>query len=221
MEHEQRSVQLVSALARIWAKIREYHSQVPGVVVLAAPNPHRATNVLGHFAALRWKVRKETEGIHEVVVVAEHLNRTAEDITETLLHEAAHAMNFARQVADCSRSQYHNARFKEAAEEIGLSVERVPHYGWALTRLPDTTACKYLDVIEELRAVLIHRHRTLAVPSGPGPTGDDSTDGEDAPRSRHLKATCKCSFVIRVARKTLASTSIRCESCGEAFQVSQ
>ena len=222
MEHEERSVRLVAALARIWARIRELHAQVPGVVVLAAPNPHRATNVLGHFSALRWKTRGSGDDrIHEVVVVAEHLDRGAEDIAETLLHEAAHAMNFARGVHDCSRSQYHNACFKEAAEEIGLSVERVPHYGWALTRLADGTPAKYENEIDELRAVLIHRRRPLAPPSRPATGGDtnDTPDGEDGPRSRHLKATCACPFVIRVSRKTLATTTIRCETCGGAFHV--
>lgn len=225
MEHEERSVRLVAALARIWAKIREHHPQVPGVVVLAAPNPHRATNVLGHFSALRWKTKAAgDERLHEVVVVAEHLDRSAEDILETLVHEAAHAMNFARGISDCSRSQYHNTRFKEAAEELGLSVERVPHYGWAFTRLPDGTAANYQLEIVGLREVLIHRNRVLALPSGP-PTGDDDTtdtdgqDGEEGPRSRHLKATCACLFVIRVSKKTLTSTVIRCESCGEMFEV--
>lgn len=223
MEHEERSVRLVAALAGIWAKIRELHPQVPGVVVLAAPNPHRATNVLGHFAALRWKAKAAgDERLHEVVVVAEHLNRGAEDVLETLIHEAAHAMNFARGVNDCSRSQYHNARFKEAAEELGLSVERVPHYGWALTRLRGGTTKQYETEIEDLRAVLIHRHRPIALPSGPA-VGDgdvnDAPDGGDGPRSRHLKATCACPFVIRVSRKTLATTTIRCETCGGPFRV--
>lgn len=223
MEHEERSVRLVAALARIWARIRERHPQVPGVVVLAAPNPHRATNVLGHFSALRWKAKSAgDERLHEVVIVAEHLNRSAEDILETLVHEAAHAMNFARGVNDCSRSQYHNARFKEAAEELGLTATRVPHYGWALTRLADSTAAKYQDEVVQLREVLIHRHRPLALPSGPATGGgdtNDAPDGEDGPRSRHLKATCACPFVIRASKKTLTSTVIRCESCGEVFGV--
>jgi uncharacterized protein with HEPN domain len=212
-------VALVAALARIWAKIREYHPEVPGVVILAAPNPHRATNVLGHFAALRWKAKAtNATRLHEVVVVAEHLDRSAEDIAETLIHEAAHAMNFERQIPDCSRSQYHNTKFKEAAETLGLTVARVPHYGFALTRLPDETAKRYWDEIQGLRDVLIHRHRPLSVPTGP--STDDTTntpDGEDGPRSRHLKATCACPFVIRVSKKTLTSTVIRCESCGDMF----
>lgn len=222
MEHEQRSVRLISALARIWVKIREYHPQVPGVVVLAAPNPHRATNVLGHFAALRWGTRQLlSDPIHEVVVVAEHLNRSAEDIAETLLHEAGHAMNFARGIKDCSQSNYHNTRFREAAEDLGLTVERMPHYGWALTRLPKETAAKYEAEIAELKEVVIHRHRPASAPNGTPKDDDASSDapeGEEGPRSRHLKATCACSFVIRVSRKTLTSTIIRCESCWNVFE---
>lgn len=225
LEHEERSVRLVTALARIWATIRSRHPAVPGVVVLAAPNPHRATNVLGHFSALRWKAKAAgAERLHEVVIVAEHLDRKAEDILETLIHEAAHAMNFARGVHDCSRSQYHNTRFKEAAEELGLTVERVPHYGWALTRLPAETAAKYQDEVVQLRAALIHRQTSVAQPSGPAAGGDasdpDAADGDDGPRSRHLKATCACPFVIRTSKKTLSSTTVRCERCGDVFRAS-
>jgi hypothetical protein len=134
--HERLSVVLIEALTRVWSRIRVHHPGVPGVMLLAAPSQRGDLSVLGHFAPLRWrhKTRGDT-GYHEVVVVAEHLDRSAADIVETLIHEAAHALNFERKVHDCSRSQYHNRAFKAAAEELGLAVEQVPHYGFALTRL--------------------------------------------------------------------------------------
>ena len=125
---ERLSVGLIAALARVWTSIRSKHPAVPGVVILAAPGARDQPRVLGHFAALRWSAKENSgKALHEVVVVAEYLNRPAEDVVETLLHEAAHAMNFDRGIKDCSRSQYHNARFKVAAEEVGLTVEQVPH----------------------------------------------------------------------------------------------
>jgi hypothetical protein len=218
---ERLSVGLIAALARVWSSIRSKHPAVPGVVILAAPGSRDQPRVLGHFAALRWSAKQqEGQHMHEVVVVAEYLNRPAEDVVETLLHEAAHAMNFERGIKDCSRSQYHNAKFKQAAEELGLTVEQVPHYGYAYTKLPPQTAERYREDIEALRAFLIHRRRLMTLPTGPGTTGGGPTTDDDTskgPSSRARKATCKCPFIIRVSKKVLEATVIRCDSCGEPF----
>lgn len=216
---ERLSVGLIAALARVWTSIRSKHPNVPGVVILAAPGSRDQPRVLGHFAALRWSAKaKEGSRFHEVVVVAEYLSRPAEDVVETLLHEAAHAMNFERGITDCSRSQYHNRHFKTAAEELGLTVQQVPHYGYAETALPPATAERYQSDIQALQTFLIHRRRLLEPPTGPGTTGGiDNDDGLKGPSSRARKATCRCPFIIRVSKKVLASTTIRCESCGQPF----
>jgi hypothetical protein len=226
---EQTSVQLISAMAACWTAIRERHSDVPGVVLLPAPAQRGRMNVLGHFAPIRWKTKTADDVmLHEVVVVAEHLDRSAEDIFETLLHEAAHALNFARGIFDCSpTSQYHNGKFKNAAEELGLEVVKVPHYGWAYTTLQEETRCVYAAVIAELDATLVHRRKPVIIivpPSDPpagGKTPTTGTDPEDAstPSSRSRKATCSCPHIIRVSKKVMETTTIRCESCGQPFSL--
>ncbi len=223
---ERASVDLISALARVWSKIRSYHPDVPGVVLLAAPAANGAPNCLGYFAPLRWNAPKVAgDPVHEVVVIAEYLDRGVEDILDTLLHEAAHALNFARKIHDCSRSQYHNAKFKEAAEALGLEVTKVKHYGYALTRLAIGTATLYEQEIQHLQGVLIHRRRPVVVltgdtggstPEGPD-AGDNKEDGKSSARSR--KAVCRCEppFIIRVSKATIERTSITCGTCGEEF----
>lgn len=215
------SVQLIRALQNVWNAIRTRHQDVPGVVLL--PSPAAKKNVLGHFAPLRWEVRAVSEGslLHEVVLVAEYMNRGAEDVVETLLHEAAHAMNFSRGLKDCSASQYHNKRFKVAAEELGLEVMQVRHYGYAYTTLSNDAKALYERVTTELDSVLIHR-RGLTLPSPPpgttGAAGSRSGNTSGTTRaSRSRKATCSCGFIIRVSRKTFTDTVIRCDSCGEPF----
>lgn len=221
---ERVTIPLIEALARIWSAIRRQHEEVPGVVLLPAPNPHRQTNVLGHFAPLRWSP-KETNGQswHEVVVVAEHLNRPAREIVETLLHEAVHALNFARGIKDCSANQYHNRKFKAAAEELGLSVQQVPHYGYAFTSLPDETSDSYLAEIQILESVLIHRktfRSTATPPTGPPGNGRGTTTGaKPVTRTRSRKAVCACPHIIRVSRKTMSETVVRCDTCGEPFRL--
>lgn len=228
---ERVSVHLISALADCWTAIRGRHPGVPGVVILPAPAQRGRLNVLGHFAPVRWKTRRASDDLlHEVVVVAEHLDRTAEDIFETLVHEAAHALNFARGVHDCSpTSQYHNAKFKETAEELGLEVAKVPNYGWAYTVLAEGTKAYYGDAISALETTLVHRRKpalVILVPSTPPavggetPTGGDGDDDEARP-GRNRKATCACAppYIIRVSKKVMDATVIRCDTCGGSFQL--
>ena len=219
----ERAIALMGALADIWSAIRGHHPTVPDVVLLPAPSPHGDRAVLGHFAALRWQGREE-EGrrLHEVIVVAEHLNRSPEDILETLLHEAAHALNFEAGIRDCSKSQYHNRSYKEAAEGLGLVVTQVAHYGFALTTLPPETAHRYKEETEALRSVLIHRiHEPALLPTGPSvPTGDaPPPDSGGGGHSRSRKATCACPFIIRVSKSVIEATEIRCMTCGAPFRL--
>ena len=218
--HERASVILIEALAKVWSRIRVYQPDVPGVMLLAAPSLRSDLSVLGHFAPLRWRPRqKGVASHHEVMVVAEHLDRDPTEIVGTLIHEAAHAMNFERNIHDCSRSQYHNRAFKTAAEALGLEVTQVPHYGFALTRLKPETRTHYAEDIKQLAEVLIHRAKPIVL-SGATPKGEDEADPQgDKPASRNRKAVCKCSFIIRVAKATLDQTVIRCERCSEPFHL--
>ncbi|MBT9560449.1 MAG: hypothetical protein IV100_30775, partial [Myxococcales bacterium] len=186
---------LVTALAALWRRVQCLHPDVPDVVLLPAPGPR---NVLGHFAPVRWQA-KGTGGrvMHEVVVVAEHLERNAADIAETVLHEAVHAMNHQRGVKDCSTtSQYHNDRFRLGALEMGLGVMKVANYGWAYTFLPPETRELYADEIDALGDVLVHRRSAdVRLPKeGDADSADSSSDsdtpGGEKPKGRLLKATC-------------------------------
>lgn len=196
------AVRLIRALSVCWSSIQHQHPDVPDVVLLPAP-AQKGRRMLGHFAALRW-TSSNSEDLHEVAVVAEYLDRSAEFVFETLLHEAAHARNFALGVRDCSTSQYHNGHFKSSAELLGLNVERVDHYGWALTSLTKETTERFQLEIAGLASVLIHRR------------GRSSTRTRS--RSRSRKATCACPFIIRASRSVLQQTQIICGTCDEPFR---
>jgi len=213
---EQTSVTLIRALTAVWSEIRRHHSDVPGVVLLPAPAAGR--RVLGHFAALRWSAVRHPGGgyLHEVVVSAEYLNRDPEDVVETLVHEAAHAMNFARGIKDCSKNQYHNRHFKAGAEELGLEVKQMEHYGWAHTIMTDATELRYAEVTASLALVLVHRRSNLAAEAPPSSDGH-TANADDMSASRNRKAVCSCGFIIRMSRKTASKTTVRCDACGGAF----
>ena len=103
------SVVCFTTLDAVWSAIRAAHADVPPVVLLTAPG-ERSQRKIGHFWALKWQHR--TEGnLHEVVLVAEYLNRTASDVLEVLLHEAAHACNFVRGIRTALRTSTTTERF--------------------------------------------------------------------------------------------------------------
>ncbi|OGH60510.1 MAG: hypothetical protein A2848_02390 [Candidatus Magasanikbacteria bacterium RIFCSPHIGHO2_01_FULL_50_8] len=221
------SVVLTKALSHLWCAIRKHHIDVPDAMILPGTKRHAPGALPGKFTGLLWQPSASTTGkrVHEVIVIAEYLNRTAEEILGTLLHEATHAMNFKRGVRDCTRSHYHNRRFKDAAEEIGLSVAQVVHYGFAITSvLPETTK-RYATEIAELATVLMCRRIETTVET---PTPDD---GNVTPASaatptasperggRYKKASCKCPHNIRISRATLAATTIVCKKCGAPFKI--
>ena len=59
-----------------------------------------------------------------MVRAAKDYTAAASEVLATLLHEAAHALAHARGSKDTSRQgRYHNTKFKNCAEEVGLTVE--------------------------------------------------------------------------------------------------
>lgn len=74
---------------------------------------------------------------YEINIVAENLARSLDDIVETMLHEMVHLYNSQHGVSDCTRTQYHNKKFKEVAEAHGLIAEKAGYRGYTLTKLND------------------------------------------------------------------------------------
>ena len=106
--------------------------EMPMITVTPTPRAY------GHYTAYdAWT--NGTEGKREINIGSGTLNRPLEEITATLLHEMCHMYNDTiLKVQDCSNNaMYHNKYFKQAAEEHGLNVEKVPRYGWTLTSLND------------------------------------------------------------------------------------
>lgn len=90
--------------------------------------------------------------VPEINISAEFINRGANDVLETLIHEMAHLWNAQHGIVDCTGNQYHNRKFKEAAEQFGLIVSKMPGKGWATTKLGDKAkqAIKQFKPDEEL-----------------------------------------------------------------------
>lgn len=73
---------------------------------------------------------------YEINICAEYLNRGVKALAETMLHEMVHLDNVNKGIQDTSNNGfYHNVKYKKAAEQHGLIVEKDNKYGWCRTEL--------------------------------------------------------------------------------------
>ena len=115
---------------------------------------------------------KKDDGFYEINICAEHLARPFEQVAETLLHEMVHLYNLQIGIQDTSRGgTNHNKKYKEAAEQHGLTVEKDAKYGWTKTSLND-----------EAKAFIQHQkaqNQKNDIQNGVHGTGGDDAGGDD------------------------------------------
>ena len=148
-----RTKNLISELYRAFDYFNDHFAEgkLPQVVI-TIQNKGRSS-ALGWFGNNFWRDNITAQTVGEINLSAEHLSRGLNSCMNTLLHEMAHLWNAAVvQEKDCSGAQYHNKRFKTAAEKFGLTVKRHATRGWATTYLDDEAikAVRKLDISEEL-----------------------------------------------------------------------
>ncbi|MFD9850561.1 hypothetical protein [Streptomyces parvus] len=187
-EHGSRTI---TALEAAWAAIRAQHPEVPHVLMITGTGQSRTGITWGHFGERRWTVETEEGTVagrtHELFAGGELLSLGGLRTMQTLLHEAAHALAHVRGIKDTSSGhRYHNRRFVELAEELGLAgpASPVPTHGFNACTITDITAQRYAAVISELDAArLPYVHHPLAAMLGQGtrPTtgGEGTTEGEE------------------------------------------
>ena len=140
--------------------------------------------------------------VGEVLLTREGLDRGAADVLATLLHEASHAIADQRGIKDTSRQgRYHNQRFKNIAEEIGLEVSRDRQIGWSLTSVSEATANAYSQPLAEIAVTLR--------------AGRSGTWSSPAPRRADLTAlVCECGRRTRDGRSVRFPAAAICGVCG-------
>jgi hypothetical protein len=156
------TLNMLAAVDAAIAKVRETHDGIPEVtVVLGASGKMRKGQKHGHFAPKSWVDRaaeeNEAEAGHygEILLAGESLSRGAVATLGTVIHELAHAYCDANEIKDTSNgNRYHNKRFKEVAEEFGLTIERADVIGWSLTDVPPETQEFYADEIKALEEAI-------------------------------------------------------------------
>lgn len=133
---------LLTALDEAYATLRAEHPGLPRALV-TVEEPHPA--VVRRIACWRPGRLVTAAGVFEGRIAFGYpsphrdvprllLVGPPAEILGVLVHEAAHALADARGISDTSRGgTYHNAAYRDLAEELGLDVAKDERDGWTRT----------------------------------------------------------------------------------------
>jgi len=182
--------------------IKHFKLTVPMENIVVTIQSKGRKNAIGWFWRDRWANGKKPK-LHEINLSAEWL--TKHDMSETLIHELAHAENHHRGIDDTDKSgRRHNKKFKSMAEQLGLIVEKAGSLGFAFTKLgPD--AISFLDKAKFNKELF---SMCRLVPTTKVAAG-----------SRLVKCECaECGYVARITQKWIDTGLPTCP-CGNDMEV--
>lgn len=189
---------IVSALEQAHAMIQE-KTGAPRATILVT---RKTGNVAGHFTPSTPWVAGE-EKFHEIMVSANYFTRGARAVLGTLLHEVAHSLDLQNGIQGVTGDGYHNKKFKETAEALGLTITQAKGIGWSVTEVSDACAERWAEAL-----ALIENALALMA--------DAEQAGKTRGRNKNLlKAVCKCSSIR--ASATVIENGVTCNKCGEVF----
>lgn len=166
-----------------------------------------------------WKVEgKNGEAErYELNIGAGTLNRPIENVVSTMLHEMVHIYNLMHDIQDCSRGNtYHNKKFKDKAESVGLHIDYDKRIGWSITS-PTEELIDYI-IGKGWTEILINRNEgfSFTAPRGTGghSAGTTPTDGKRPSSTRKYICPC-CHNSVRATK----DVRIICADCAEMMQL--
>ena len=133
----------ITALETIFDKLNAiyFEGKLPRPVITVQTTP----KAYGHCSTKKiWK--SENEGMYEINLGAEFINRPKESTCATLLHEMVHLFCTENEIADtCQNGRYHNKTFKAECESRDLIVEYDRANGYAHTSPTDAFKAKLAE----------------------------------------------------------------------------
>lgn len=138
----------ITALETIFDKLNAiyFEGKLPRPVITVQTTP----KAYGHCSTKKiWKA--ENEGMYEINLGAEFINRPKENTCATLLHEMVHLFCSENEIADtCQHGRYHNKTFKAECESRDLTVEYDRANGYAHTAPTDAFKTKLAEASVDL-----------------------------------------------------------------------
>ena len=133
----------ITALETIFDKLNAiyFEGKLPRPVITVQTTP----KAYGHCSTKKiWK--SENEGMYEINLGAEFINRPKESTCATLLHEMVHLFCTENEITDtCQNGRYHNKTFKAECESRDLIVEYDRANGYAHTSPTDAFKAKLAE----------------------------------------------------------------------------
>jgi len=205
-----------AVLETAWSQLREIISGLPPVVLLVLSA--REYRRRGHFVEDAWRERRRQALLHEVAVHPGMFG-SPDDLLNTILHEAAHAILWeTRKDGDrhcCGvslKGYYHRIEFRMVAEQLGLKVHFLNRrYGHCFTTWPCTgVPSQYERVLQTLGKFAVATEKSLPRIAEPAPAK------KQVP---WVAASCACipKRTLRCSPDELWRGGIVCRLCGELF----
>ena len=162
----------------------------------------------GHVTVAKAWQRGDTTR-HELNIGAGTLARPIENVVATTLHECVHLWNLQNGIQDCSRGgQYHNKKFKEAAEARDLKISYDPRIGWSITE-PTDALCEFI-LEQGWEDINMNRIEGAYIPRGKGTGANADKPTGNNPNSHSIKYVCPCCGNSVRATKVVR---IKCADC--------
>ena len=182
----------------------------PIITIQATPRAY------GHVTVSKAWSKANGETQRELNIGAGTLSRPIENVVATMLHEMVHLAQLQSGVKGTSRGgQYHNVRFKAAAEACDLKVSYDPRIGWSITEPTD----ELLELILEQGWTEIKMTRNDGMTAtGIGGSNPNAGNGLPPlkPKGNSQKIQCPCCGAS--VRATRAGLRILCMDCGVQMQ---
>jgi hypothetical protein len=198
---------LLEALVDLWDRLRATVPALPRITPVVSPTTRRKDH-----GPERWTL-DQSGFLSGLVVTADVLHEGADAVLEMVLHDAAHVLNWARDVQDTTmRGVYHNQRFLTAAEEVGLEWpahrERAQGQGYVRPVLSDSARARYAPDLRRLTEIIPE-----ILPHLEGPT---SASAGRVDRLT-LKCGCRPARSFRISKTVAAQGPIMCSVCDTEF----
>ena len=220
MKETTKMSRITSYLEKIYRQLNKdkFNNELEEPVITVQSTPR----AYGHVTCGRvWK-SKDVQRF-ELNIGAGTLDRPIENVVSTLLHEMVHIYHLQNDIQDCSRGNtYHNKKFKEKAESVGLKIDYDSRIGYSITSPSDELILYICDM--GWNDILSNREEftRVAIGGGAAGTGKSKTgdDDEEQPKKKSStrKYICpKCGMSVR-ATKTVR---IMCVDCMEIMVVEE
>ena len=196
---------------------RFYDAELPRPVIVISEGAK--ARAMGWFTYYKpWHLKGTEVTACELNVASDYLDRSFEEVVNTLAHEMVHCYNYKHDIKDCARSgSRHNKKFKESAEAHGMvwnpptdddSKADYKRVGYARVSLSEEFKDEVCEALSGLKdALVLYRDKRKAgektVKAGKGKAGV-------------IKYMCPCCGNSVRATKEVRIACMECDEIMEA-----